>query len=63
MMVELIFFHRPMMIQTQKLTSMAFALVDGHLQDRKPLTPDQKSQAIRQVFVSLFEVEQTFSSR
>ncbi|KAL8563065.1 hypothetical protein ACOMHN_059582 [Nucella lapillus] len=36
----------PLMIQTQKLTSLAFALSDGHrVEDR--LTPDQKKQAIR----------------
>lgn len=36
----------PMMIQTQKLTSLAFALADGH-KDQSKLTPDQRSQAIR----------------
>lgn len=35
-----------MMIQTQKLTSLAFALADGH-KDQSKLTPDQRSQAIR----------------
>ncbi|PVD32266.1 hypothetical protein C0Q70_07699 [Pomacea canaliculata] len=38
----------PMMIQTQKLTSLAFALADGH-KDQSKLTPDQRSQAIRSV--------------
>lgn len=38
----------PMMIQTQKLTSLAFALSDGHRNQTK-LTPDQKSQAIKEV--------------
>ncbi|XP_076456684.1 lysophospholipid acyltransferase 6-like [Babylonia areolata] len=38
----------PMMIQTMKLTSLAFALSDGHRDDGQ-LTPDQKAQSIRQV--------------
>ncbi|KAL8610654.1 hypothetical protein ACOMHN_047223 [Nucella lapillus] len=38
----------PLMIQTQKLTSLAFALSDGHRDDSE-LTPDQKAQSIREV--------------
>ncbi|KAK7480112.1 hypothetical protein BaRGS_00028672 [Batillaria attramentaria] len=39
----------PMMIQTQKLTSLAFALSDGHRSDPSRMTADQKSQAIKEV--------------
>jgi lysophospholipid acyltransferase 1/2 len=39
----------PLMIQTQKLTSLAFALHDGKFKDQSTLTPDQKEQAVRKL--------------
>uniref|UniRef100_A0A0B6ZL08 Uncharacterized protein n=1 Tax=Arion vulgaris TaxID=1028688 RepID=A0A0B6ZL08_9EUPU len=39
----------PLMIQTQKLTSLAFALHDGRFKDQSTLTPDQKEQAVRKL--------------
>lgn len=38
----------PLMIQTQKLTSLAFALSDGH-RDQAQLSDDQKAQSIRDI--------------
>ncbi|KAL3889419.1 hypothetical protein ACJMK2_001763 [Sinanodonta woodiana] len=37
----------PLMITTQKVTSLAFALYDGTSRDEKKLTDDQKSQMIK----------------
>nr|KAI8732524.1 membrane-bound O-acyltransferase domain-containing protein 2 [Biomphalaria glabrata] len=39
----------PLMIQTQKLTSLAFALHDGRYKDEKELSHDQKSQAVKKL--------------
>ncbi|KAK6167339.1 hypothetical protein SNE40_021393 [Patella caerulea] len=39
----------PLMIMTQKMTSMAFALHDGIYKDNSRLSDDQKSQAIRKM--------------
>ncbi|XP_064597349.1 lysophospholipid acyltransferase 6-like [Liolophura sinensis] len=39
----------PLMIMTQKLTSMAFSLSDGMLDDNTKLTEDQRNQAIRKL--------------
>ncbi|CAG5124481.1 unnamed protein product, partial [Candidula unifasciata] len=39
----------PLMIQTQKLTSLAFALHDGRYKDESTLTRDQKEHAVRKL--------------
>ncbi|ESO86086.1 hypothetical protein LOTGIDRAFT_129765 [Lottia gigantea] len=39
----------PLMIMTQKMSSMAFSLHDGLYKDNNKLTQDQKSQAIRKM--------------
>ncbi|CAL1538713.1 unnamed protein product [Lymnaea stagnalis] len=39
----------PLMIQTQKLTSLAFALHDGRYKDEARLSPDQREQAVRKL--------------
>ncbi|BFZ11254.1 hypothetical protein BsWGS_14293 [Bradybaena similaris] len=39
----------PLMIQTQKLTSLAFALHDGRFKDQSTLTQDQKEHAVRKL--------------
>jgi len=38
-----------LMVQTMKITSLAFALHDGRFKDPDNLTPDQKSQAVRKM--------------
>ncbi|XP_059166202.1 lysophospholipid acyltransferase 2-like isoform X2 [Physella acuta] len=39
----------PLMIQTQKLTSLAFALHDGRFKDQAVLSNDQKEQAVKKL--------------
>ena len=45
--ISLNYFFRPLMISTQKVTSLAFSVHDGLYKEKKDLNPDQNRQAVR----------------